>query len=92
MNSSPSRNPNYNNYNTYGTSKTALNAFTLMLAHELSDTNFRINSATPGFTATALNNFTETRTPAEGAASIAKAATNTNATGKFFKDNGEVPW
>ncbi len=92
MNSSPSRNPNYNNYNAYGSSKTAVNAFTLMLSHELSDTNFRINSATPGFTATALNNFTGTRTAAEGAASIVKAATKTNAMGKFFKDGSEVPW
>ena len=92
MNSSPSRNPNYNNYNAYGSSKTALNAFTLMLSHELSDINFRINSATPGYTATALNNFTGTRTPQEGATSIVKAATRTAATGKFFKDDGEVPW
>lgn len=94
MNSSPSRNPNYNNYNAYGSSKTALNAFTLMLAHELNSTNFKINSVTPGYTATALNNFKGAKTPAEGAVSVVKAATkhSTNATGKFFRDDNEVPW
>lgn len=94
MNSSPSRNPNYNNYNAYGASKTALNAFTLMLSHELVDSNIRVNSVTPGFTSTALNNFTGARTPAQGAASIVKAVTagRIGATGRFFKDDGEVPW
>lgn len=94
MNSSPERNPNYNNYNAYGSSKTAVNAFTLMLSHELSNTNIRVNSATPGYTSTALNNFKGARTPEEGAASIVKAATNadTAATGKFFKDDSEVQW
>ncbi|MFT4155912.1 SDR family NAD(P)-dependent oxidoreductase [Parafilimonas sp.] len=94
MNSSPLRNPNYNNYNAYGASKSALNAFTLMLSHELINTNFRVNSVTPGYTATALNNFKGARTPADGAASVVKAATNTdaNATGKFFKDGNEMLW
>ncbi len=39
----------------YNSSKTALNAFTVMLAHELKDTAIKVNSADPGFTATDMN-------------------------------------
>ena len=94
MHSSPSRNPNRDLYNAYGSSKTALNAFTLMLANELENTNFKINSATPGYTATDLNNNKGIKTTAEGAKPIVKAATLSDGgiTGKFFKEGGEVSW
>jgi len=92
MNSSAARNPNYNNYSAYGASKTAVNAFTLMLSHEPENKHLIVNSVTPGFTATALNNFTGTRSVSEGAASIVKAATRTDVTGKFFRDDNEIPW
>ena len=39
----------------YGPSKTALNAYTIALAHELLDTAFKINVVDPGYTATDFN-------------------------------------
>lgn len=41
----------------YGASKTALNGFFLSLAIELESTNIKVHLVSPGFTATALNNF-----------------------------------
>ena len=52
MHSSEGRNPNWDFYNAYGSSKTAVNSFTVMLANEFRNTNFKINSVTPGYTAT----------------------------------------
>jgi NAD(P)-dependent dehydrogenase (short-subunit alcohol dehydrogenase family) len=81
-------------YDAYGCSKTALNAFTVMLANELKGTNFKINSVTPGYTATDLNQHKGIKTAEQGAIPIVKYATlsNDGPTGKFFKDEGEVPW
>ena len=77
----------------YASSKTALNAFTVMLAYELRDANFKINSVTPGFTATDLNQFKGPQTVEQGARAIIKYATTTEGvTGKFFKEEGEIPW
>ncbi len=94
MHSRASRNSNWDFYSAYGSSKTALNAFTLILSNELKDTNVRVNSATPGYTATDLNDHQGAKTAAEGAKPIVKAATSSDAglTGKFFKEGGEVPW
>lgn len=50
----------------YGASKTALNGIFLSLAIELESTNIKINLVSPGFTATALNNFQGTDTVEEG--------------------------
>ena len=87
------KNSNWDNYAVYGASKTALNAFTIMLANEFKDTDFRINSVSPGYTATDLNNHKGTKTVAEGAKSIVMAATlSDKSTGKFFKDGEEMPW
>ena len=90
-----SQNPNYKIYDTYSCSKTALNAFTVMLANELKDSNFKINSVSPGYTATDLNKFKGTQTVEEGAKPIVKYATleNDGPTGKFFyQEEGEIPW
>lgn len=78
----------------YCSSKTALNAFTVMLAYEFRDTNFKVNSANPGYTATDFNNHTGYKTVEEGAAVITKCATigNDGPTGKFFSDYGETGW
>lgn len=93
MHSSPERNPNWGLYNAYGSSKTALNSFTVMLANELRNTKFRVNSVTPGYTATDLNEHQGFKTVEEGAKSIIKLVIEDNiTTGKFFKDTGEVPW
>ncbi len=86
-------NPNYKIYDAYSISKTALNAFTVMLANELKSTGFRINSVSPGYTATDLNQFKGTQTVEQGAKSIVKYATldNDGVTGKFFREE-ELPW
>lgn len=77
----------------YASSKTALNAFTVMLAYEFRETNFRINSVTPGYTATDLNQFRGPQTVEQGARVIVQyATTSEKLTGKFFKQEGEVPW
>ncbi len=78
----------------YNSSKTALNAFTVILAHELKDTNIKVNSADPGYTATDLNHNSGTKTVAEGASIIADLATlpESGATGSYFDDQGVLPW
>jgi NAD(P)-dependent dehydrogenase (short-subunit alcohol dehydrogenase family) len=78
----------------YGPSKAALNAYTIMLAVELKDTNFKVNCVCPGFTATDFNNHQGTKTVEQGASAIVKYATidNTGATGKFFNEDGEIAW
>lgn len=88
------RNTNRDKYNAYGSSKTALNAFTVMLANELRDAGIIVNSVTPGYTATDLNKFQGAKTAEQGAIPIVKLATQSHpdVTGKFFKDEGEVAW
>ena len=78
----------------YNSSKTALNAFTVILAHELKDTNIKVNSADPGFTATDLNDHRGPKTVEEGASIITKLATlpADGATGGYFDDQGPLPW
>jgi NAD(P)-dependent dehydrogenase (short-subunit alcohol dehydrogenase family) len=94
MQTSEGRNPNYDNYHGYGSTKTALNAFTILLAHEFRNTKFRINSVTPGYTATDLNGFAGFKTPEQGAQPIVRLAMigEGGPSGKFFKEDGEVPW
>ena len=72
----------------------AINAYTVALAYEFKETNFKINSVTPGFTATDLNQFKGTKTAELGTRPIVKYAIlgNDGPTGKFFKDEGEVRW
>jgi NAD(P)-dependent dehydrogenase (short-subunit alcohol dehydrogenase family) len=78
----------------YNASKTALNAFTVMLAAELKDTAIKVNSADPGFTATDLNGHRGYKTVEQGAAIITQLATlpADGATGGYFDDQGMVPW
>jgi NAD(P)-dependent dehydrogenase (short-subunit alcohol dehydrogenase family) len=78
----------------YGPSKTALNAYTVMLAVELRDTNFKVNCVCPGFTSTDFNNHQGTKTVEQGANAIVKYATidHTGSTGKFFNEDGEIAW
>lgn len=65
-----------------------------MLANELRDTGISVNSATPGYTATDLNQFQGAKTVEQGAIAIVKLATQSHpdVTGKFFRDEGEVAW
>jgi NAD(P)-dependent dehydrogenase (short-subunit alcohol dehydrogenase family) len=78
----------------YGPSKTALNAYTVMLAVELKDANFKVNCVCPGFTATDFNNHQGTKTVEQGARAIVKCATldKDEPTGKFFNEDGEIAW
>ncbi len=95
LHSSPESNPaSWGTYDAYGCSKTALNAFTVMLAYEFRGTNFKINSIAPGYTATDLNQNKGTQTVGQAARIIVKYATLTddNITGKYFKETGEIPW
>lgn len=78
----------------YNSSKTALNAFTVMLAHELRETNIKVNSADPGFTATDLNGHRGYKTVKQGASVIVELASLPvdGATGSYFDDKGVLPW
>jgi len=78
----------------YNSSKTALNAFTVMLAHELKNTSIKVNSADPGFTATDMNGHQGYKTVEQGAAVIIQLATlpADGATGSYFDDRGVLPW
>jgi len=89
-----SSSPDFGMYAIYSCSKTALNAFTVNLAKELKDTNFKINSVEPGFTATNLNNYQGTQTVEEAVGVIIKYATldNNAPTGKFFSKDGTFDW
>jgi NAD(P)-dependent dehydrogenase (short-subunit alcohol dehydrogenase family) len=92
--STPGGNPSRDKFHAYGSSKTALNAFTVMLANELRDSGINVNSVTPGHTATDLNQFHGTKTVEQGAQPIIKLATQADpgVTGKFFKESGEASW
>jgi len=87
------QNPNYELFDAYSCSKTALNAFTVMLANEFRDTNFKINSVSPGYTATDLNQHRGLQTVEQGAKFIVKYATIgiEGPTGGYFKEK-EIPW
>lgn len=78
----------------YSPSKTALNAYTVMLAFELKDTNFKVNCVNPGHTATDFNNYKGEEPVEQGASVIVKYATldKDGATGKFFSEEGETAW
>jgi len=78
----------------YGPSKTALNCYTIMLAYQLADTPFKVNSVCPGYTATAMNNFNGVGKAADAARTIAGYAMLDDAgpSGKFFNAAGEIPW
>jgi NAD(P)-dependent dehydrogenase (short-subunit alcohol dehydrogenase family) len=78
----------------YNASKTALNAFTVLLAHELKDTGVKVNSADPGYTATDMTANQGHKTVEQGAAIIVELATlpADGPTGSYFDDRGRLPW
>ena len=73
----------------YDSSKTAVNAFTVHLAHELKDTNIKVNSAHPGWVKTDMGTDEGELTIEEGAATPVWLATlpENGATGSFFDEN-----
>jgi NAD(P)-dependent dehydrogenase (short-subunit alcohol dehydrogenase family) len=78
----------------YGASKTALNAITVSLAIELEDTNIKVNAVSPGFTATALNNFQGTDTVEEGSREPVRIALEEDGPSGTFTgpDSVHFPW
>jgi NAD(P)-dependent dehydrogenase (short-subunit alcohol dehydrogenase family) len=77
----------------YAASKTALNAVTLAFAIELEKENIKVNATSPGFTATALNNFQGTDSLEVGSREPVRVALETNGpTATFTGPDGPFPW
>jgi len=83
----------------YGPSKTALNAYTVVLAYELRDTAFKVNVVDPGYTATDFNHHSGPGSGEDAATIIVKYATvgADGPNGKYFsndvgEDGDECPW
>jgi len=83
----------------YGPSKTALNAYTVVLAYELRDTAFKVNVVDPGYTATDFNHHSGPGSVEDAAKIIVKYATigADGPNGKYFsndvgEDGDECPW
>jgi NAD(P)-dependent dehydrogenase (short-subunit alcohol dehydrogenase family) len=95
--------PSYKYYDykaaVYLSSKSAMNMYTVVLAYELKDSNFKINAVCPGYTKTDFNGRRGTGTLEDAGTRIIKYALidNNGPTGKFFSEEnnpetGEVPW
>lgn len=83
----------------YGPSKSALNAYTTVLAYELKDTHFKVNVIDPGYTATDFNHHSGPGSVESAATFIIKhTLTDDNApTGQFYSNDiedetGISPW
>ncbi|REC73071.1 short-chain dehydrogenase [Chryseobacterium elymi] len=83
----------------YGPSKSALNAYTTVLAYELKDSAFKVNVIDPGYTATDFNHHSGPGSVESAASFILKhTLTNDNApTGQFYSndiedESGISPW
>jgi NAD(P)-dependent dehydrogenase (short-subunit alcohol dehydrogenase family) len=78
----------------YDASKTALNAFTVHLAHELRDTNIKVNSAHPGWVKTDMGGESAPMEVSEGGKTSAQLATlpDNGPTGGFFHLGEPLPW
>ncbi|MDQ1162414.1 NAD(P)-dependent dehydrogenase (short-subunit alcohol dehydrogenase family) [Chryseobacterium sp. SORGH_AS 447] len=83
----------------YGASKTALNGIFLSLAIDLADTGITVHMVSPGFTATALNNFQGTDSVEEGSkepirVALAEDLPTGSFTGpaNFSGENNILPW
>src|SRR5262249_43982780 len=79
----------------YNSSKAAVNMFTVLLAKELKKEGFKVNAVSPGYTATALNQFRGTETPAAAAAYLVHYALLDEqgpTSGFFAKGEGTLPW
>lgn len=78
----------------YGASKTAVNAFTVCLAHELRDTPIKVNAADPGWVKTEMGGPNALLEVSEGGKSSVRLATlpEDGPTGGFFRVDQEFPW
>ncbi|NML56301.1 SDR family NAD(P)-dependent oxidoreductase [Chryseobacterium cheonjiense] len=99
INANP-ENPYRENFDAvYGASKTALNGIFLSLAIDLEKTNIKVHLVSPGFTATALNNFQGTDSVEEGSkepirVALAEDLPNGSFTGPadFSGKDHVLPW
>ena len=78
----------------YNSSKTALNAFTVMLAAELKDTGIKVNSADPDWCRTDMGTEMASHSVEEGANTPVWLATlpADGSTGGFFNSRNPIPW
>lgn len=83
----------------YQSSKSALNMYTISLAHELRNTSFKVNAVCPGYTQTDFTGHQGTSTPEQAGKRIAKYALidQDGPTGKFiseeyFPEPASCPW
>ena len=78
----------------YDTSKTALNSFTIHLAHELRDTKIKVNSAHPGWVKTELGGPHAQMELGDGAKTSVELATlpENGPTGGYFHMGKPLPW
>ncbi len=95
--------PSYKYYDykgaVYLSSKAAMNMYTVVLAYELKDSNFKVNAVCPGFTKTDFNGHRGPGSVGVAGKRIVKYALvdNDGPTGKFFSEEnnpetGEIPW
>jgi NAD(P)-dependent dehydrogenase (short-subunit alcohol dehydrogenase family) len=95
--------PSYKYYDykgaVYLSSKSAMNMYTVVLAYELKDGNFKINAVCPGYTKTDFNGHRGPGNVADAGKRILKYALidRDGPTGKFFSEEnnpetGEIPW
>jgi len=80
----------------YTTSKTAMNSYSISLAHELKAEGIKVVAVCPGYTSTKLNHHApNARPPKEGAESLVPwvLLDKDGPTSKFFDRAGnELPW
>lgn len=95
--------PSYKYYDykaaVYLSSKSAMNMYTVVLAYELRDSNFKINAVCPGYTKTDFNGHRGPGSVEDAGKRIVKYAIidKDGPTGKFFSEEnnpvtGEIPW
>jgi NAD(P)-dependent dehydrogenase (short-subunit alcohol dehydrogenase family) len=95
--------PSYKYYDykaaVYLSSKSAMNMYTVVLAYELRDSNFKVNAVCPGYTKTDFNGHRGPGSVEDAGKRIIKYALidESGPTGKFFSEEnnpetGEVPW
>jgi NAD(P)-dependent dehydrogenase (short-subunit alcohol dehydrogenase family) len=95
--------PSYKYYDykgvVYLSSKSAMNMYTVVLAYELKDSNFKINAVCPGYTKTDFNGHRGPGSVEDAGKRILKYALidRDGPTGKFFSEEnnpqtGEIPW
>lgn len=90
--------PGSNTYNTktfaYNTSKTAVNSFTIHLAHALRDTPIKVNAAHPGWVKTDMGGKGATLELQEGARTAVRLALlgEDGFSGKYIHLEKELPW